>query len=48
MSLKVEEVENRVEQVALSGILVILQRLEIRPSLVIHHDDFAVQHSVKS
>ncbi len=48
MSLEVEEIEDVVEQMTASGVLVMLQHLEIRTSLVIHDDDFAVQNSVKS
>jgi len=43
-----EEIKNVVEQMAAPGVLVMLQHLKIRTSLVIHENNFAVQNSVKS
>src|SRR3990172_9901107 len=48
MAPEVEEIENIIEQMTASGVLVMLERMEIRASLVVHDDDFAVQDRVKS
>src|SRR3990172_6423134 len=48
MSPEVEEIENVVEQMTASRVLVMLQHLKIRAPLVIHDHDLAVQNSVKS
>ena len=47
MSREEQEIEDIIKQVATAGFLVILQHLEIRASLIIHTDDFAVQNRVK-
>src|SRR5512135_3365796 len=48
MSGQEQEIEYIVNQMAAAGFLVILQHLEIRPSLVVHDDDFAVQNHLKA
>ncbi len=48
MPLEVKQIEDIVDQMAAAGFWVILQHLEIRRSLIIHHHDFAVQNRLKS
>src|SRR5512139_2914370 len=48
MSPEVQEVENIIEQMATSVVLVMLQLLKIRAALVVHDDNLAVQNCVKS
>src|SRR4030066_310654 len=48
MSMEEQEIKDIVDQITATGFLVILQLLEIRLSLIIHNDDFAVQNCLKS
>src|SRR5271157_1168470 len=48
MSREVQEIKYIVEQMTSSRFLVILQHLKIRAPLIVHHNDLAIQNSLKS